>query len=159
MGTHTISIEMKFLVLLSLALAVSAKYYDPEDIKSALGSTQFTDRSGNSVSLDSLQGKYIGLYFSASWCGPCRRFTPKLAAVYNKIVGDGDFEVIWASRDRSSYESDKYFQKMPWIRMPYSAKNSVYELFYDVFDLTYIPNLVILDPSFNVININARYDV
>ena len=34
------------------------------------------DNRGKKVSSDQLSGKYVGLYFSASWCGPCRSFTP-----------------------------------------------------------------------------------
>ena len=39
---------------------------------------ELLDAGGQEVSIDELKGKYVGLYFSASWCGPCRTFTPKL---------------------------------------------------------------------------------
>ena len=55
-------------------------------------------------------------------------------------------------------EADKYYTKMPWIRIPFSDKDRSYDLF-KLFNLIYIPNLVIIDPDFNVVNINARYDV
>ena len=38
-------------------------------------------KNGNLVALDEsdlAQKKIYGLYFSAHWCGPCRKFTPKL---------------------------------------------------------------------------------
>ena len=38
------------------------------------------------LTTDALRGKkVIGVYFSADWCGPCRKFTPELVSFYNKI--------------------------------------------------------------------------
>ena len=41
--------------------------------------SELLDTDGNEVLLDEIKGKYIGLYFSASWCGPCRAEHPNLA--------------------------------------------------------------------------------
>ncbi|GAB4839792.1 hypothetical protein Ancab_020502 [Ancistrocladus abbreviatus] len=41
--------------------------------------------NGDQVKIDTLKGKKVGLYFSASWCGPCQRFTPRLIEVYNDL--------------------------------------------------------------------------
>lgn len=44
------------------------------------------DADGNAVSLAELKKKkFIGVYCSASWCGPCRQFTPQLVDFYKKI--------------------------------------------------------------------------
>jgi nucleoredoxin len=43
----------------------------------------------------------IGLYFSASWCGPCKAFTPKLAACYKALKERGaPFEIVFISSDK-----------------------------------------------------------
>ncbi|CAN0006606.1 unnamed protein product, partial [Hapterophycus canaliculatus] len=39
-------------------------------------------------------------YFSASWCGPCRKYTPQLAALYNRAKSQHKaFEVVFVSLD------------------------------------------------------------
>ena len=44
--------------------------------------------------------KYVGIYFSAHWCPPCRNFTPVLAEFYNAVNQNGKiFEVIFVSSD------------------------------------------------------------
>eukprot|EP00966_Prymnesium_polylepis_P211516 4897957-Prymnesium_polylepis.1 len=33
---------------------------------------------------EALQGKLVALYFTASWCGPCRAFSPRLVELYDR---------------------------------------------------------------------------
>ena len=37
---------------------------------------------GKHVSICELRGETVGLYFSAQWCVPCQKFTPRLKSVY-----------------------------------------------------------------------------
>jgi len=73
-----------------------------------------------------------GLYFSAHWCPPCRGFTPELAKFYKQMkekVGD-KFEIIFISSDRSEGDWKGYFAEMPWLSIPFSARD---------IKVTYIP--------------------
>lgn len=61
--------------------------------------------------------KLIGLYFSARWCGPCRKFTPDLVAYYNRVVAaHPEFEIVFVSNDRSEPAMEAYMRdmQMPW---------------------------------------------
>jgi hypothetical protein len=44
-------------------------------------SANLVNARGETVTAASLAGKVVGFYCSASWCGPCRNFTPRLAQV------------------------------------------------------------------------------
>jgi len=66
-----------------------------------------------------------GLYFSAHWCPPCRGFTPELAKFYNEMkkkVGD-KLEIVFISSDRSEADWKGYFAEMPWLALPFSARD------------------------------------
>ena len=73
-------------------------------------------KGGESLASDTLAGKYVGLYFSAHWCPPCRRFTPQLAETYQKVTSknDGQFEIVFVSGDKDAGQFDEYFAEMPW---------------------------------------------
>ncbi|KAJ6981406.1 nucleoredoxin 1 [Populus alba x Populus x berolinensis] len=53
--------------------------------------------NGDQVKVSNLVGKIVGFYFSGSWCGPCRNFTPLLVEVYEQLSSKGDFEVVRVS--------------------------------------------------------------
>lgn len=48
---------------------------------------------GSTARLSDLRGKYVVLQFWGSWCGPCRRENPGLAALYQKYHARG-FEIF-----------------------------------------------------------------
>ena len=63
------------------------------------------------------QKKLIAIYFSAHWCGPCRKFTPQLVDYYNRMAPQHpEFEVIFVSLDKSQFAFDTYVREtnMPW---------------------------------------------
>ncbi len=96
--------------------------------------------------------KFIAVYFSASWCGPCRQFTPKLVEWYEQHLSRrGDFEVIFVSRDRSEQELTDYMReyKMPFPAVDYSRlrRNALAS-----FAGPGIPCLVLLDPDGTVLS-------
>lgn len=94
------------------------------------------------MKISSLIGKNVGLYFSASWCPPCRRFTPVFAGVYEELASKGDFEVIFVSSDRDEDSFKDYFSKMPWLSIPFSDSETVKRL-KELFKVRGIPHLVV----------------
>lgn len=103
------------------------------------------------VNVSELRGKTVALYFSASWCGPCRQFSPQLIEVYNELLSKNDFEVVFVSADRDEESFNGYFSKMPWLAIPLSdseTKNRLDELF----EVNGIPSLVILNGNGEVLS-------
>ncbi|RVW47305.1 putative nucleoredoxin 1 [Vitis vinifera] len=107
--------------------------------------------NGHQVKVESLKGKKIWLYFSASWCGPCRRFTPKLVEAYNELSSNDDFEIIFVSGDNDDESFNGYFSKMPWLAIPFSDSDARDQL-NELFKVMGIPNLVMLDESGKVLS-------
>ncbi|KAK6931054.1 DC1, partial [Dillenia turbinata] len=103
------------------------------------------------VKIQSLKGKKIGLYFSASWCGPCQRFTPNLVELYNELSEKGDFEVVFVSADEDDESFKGYFSKMPWLAIPFSDSETRDRLD-GLFKVMGIPFLVIIDEDGKVVS-------
>jgi nucleoredoxin len=73
-----------------------------------------------SVSLDkSLKNiKVVGLYYSASYCPPCHKFTPLLAKVYEELKDLG-LEIILIPSDKTQEAYEDYYKTHPWLSLPY----------------------------------------
>ena len=115
------------------------------------------DSKGNKVSSDALAGKYVGLYFSASWCGPCRVFTPSLINFRNKHKVE--FEVVLVGVDGSPKAQANYMKKykMPWLAMQNQSLESKETS--QATGVTQIPSLVILDPDGKILSKDGKKEI
>jgi nucleoredoxin len=91
-----------------------------------IGTTPIMRKAGGVIKINDLlkESKAVGVYFSGSWCPPCKQFTPVLIDYYdraNKVVPDGgkNFNIVFASVDRSYDEFNAYWGKMPWDALPF----------------------------------------
>lgn len=97
-----------------------------------------------------MEGKTVGLYFSASWCGPCRHFTPELVEVYNDVSAKGGLEIVFVSADETVESFNEYFSKMPWVAVPFSDSDTRRKV-NRLLKVSGIPHLVFLDEYGNVL--------
>lgn len=90
--------------------------------------------------------KFYLFYYTASWCGPCKAFTPKLVSFYDEYRPKGnDFELILITSDSDEGDMEKYAatMHMQWPQL----KLSKVDRFKKEFNHpgTGIPNLVLTD--------------
>lgn len=96
--------------------------------------------------------KYFGLYYSASWCGPCRQFTPGFVSTYRQIKQRyPQFEVVFISADRNASDMREYMKadNMPWTALKYDLRQQNPELLRYAGDG--IPCLVLVDSAGRVL--------
>ncbi|GIL56515.1 hypothetical protein Vafri_11866 [Volvox africanus] len=115
-----------------------------------LGASPLLGKGEAKIPLSSITGpnKVIGLYFSAHWCPPCRRFTPQLASTYKRFKDEdpraADWEIIFVSRDRDQASFDEYYSEMPWLAVPYTEKKIAAGLS-KLYHVKGIPTLVLIN--------------
>ena len=149
------------LIALITSLSLSSFFSLSANEKSADDSDLFPskmlDSTGKSVSSDVLDGKIVGIYFSAQWCPPCRHFTPSLVEFRNK--NSKDFEVVFVSSDRSPEDQLKYMEKygMKWYTLPHGSDAA--KKLSKKYEVRGIPSLVIVDSKGNTITKDGRRDV
>ena len=110
------------------------------------------------VPVSSLDDKYVGVYFSAHWCGNCRQFTPKLRKIYLDLKKqNAPFEIVFCSADKDQKGFEEYFSSMPWLAVPFENEE-IRQNLSSLFEVSGIPRFVMLSPE-GVINPNAREEV
>jgi len=100
---------------------------------------------------DIKQHKYVAIYFSAVWCGPCRETTPKLVEFYNQLdeKQKKNLEIVFFSYDRDQQMMNNYMamDKMPWKALKFSERAGLpYKATRNA-----IPNMIIVDQNGKVL--------
>lgn len=99
------------------------------------------------MKVSELEGKVVGLYFSANWYRPCRNFNQVLDAAYQDLKNRGaGFEIVFVSSDENLVAFNNYHASMPWLAVPYSDLETRKAL-NQKYDVEGIPYLVVLQPD------------
>lgn len=97
------------------------------------------------------------VYFSAHWCVPCQKFTPKLIQFYvdNQLV-NGKIQLIFVSKDQDINAMWKYMTQlnMPWPAVDFNKALSVN--FLNSIQGPGIPDLVLVDKMGKVLASSHR---
>jgi thiol-disulfide isomerase/thioredoxin len=132
--------------------------FKPAGDTAATASTSVFDKilDGNLVKLDgkSLKKyeltakptKYYLFYYTASWCGPCQKFTPSLVEFYDKNKPNNDaFEIVLVTSDNDEEAMEGYAveKKMNWPQLKLSKVDKFKKEFKHPGGG--IPNLVLTD--------------
>ncbi|KAL8449856.1 hypothetical protein Emed_002819 [Eimeria media] len=108
---------------------------------------KFVTTKGETVDASVLKGKTVGIYFSASWCPPCQRFTAKLVETVKKLKERGEqVELVLVSNDRDEESFNAYFSKMNWLAVPFkdAATRAVAQ---DTLGVRSLPTLIWVDSN------------
>jgi len=94
------------------------------------------------------------LYYSAGWCGPCRRFTPDLVRFYRRLKDEelAKVEIVFVSSDRSASDMVEYMEedRMEWPAIPYNLLQKR-QIVHD-YEVKGIPCLVLIDSEGKVVS-------
>lgn len=99
-----------------------------------------------STALKRKPAEYYVFYYTASWCGPCQRFTPGLVDWYKKNKND-NFEIFLISSDRNAEAMEGYAKskKMPWPHLAFNEVRAFKGQFREEHGVRGIPSLIVCD--------------
>ena len=129
-----------------------------ENKNSYFGAVFDTHVQGELV-VESISSKtLVGIYFSGSWCPPCKTFLPVLIDFYKEINFDEpQFEIFFASCDTDDAQYKAFFEKMPWKAFPYNDERI--NRFKALYGVTGIPKLIVLTPDGLLVTKEGRIDI
>ncbi|MBR4253065.1 MAG: hypothetical protein IKQ15_12345 [Kiritimatiellae bacterium] len=111
------------------------------------------DSAGNPAAPSVLDGQIVGLYFSASWCPPCRAFSPVLVEFAEKLRAEGKpFTLVLVGCDPTRDAALEYMNshRMPGYLVP--PESDARKRLERLLDVEYIPQLVVIDSRTRILD-------
>jgi nucleoredoxin len=126
--------------------------FRPRSLDETFAASTVINSAGDKQTLTELVSStavdYLVFYFSASWCGPCKGFTPRLKTWYESKqaapAAGKTFEIVLVSGDRTPSDFAAYFEHMPWSALSFDCKESASD-FNKLFNVEGIPTVAVLD--------------
>lgn len=105
----------KFFLLICILFAVMHFAHSSADFKGAKDPIAAYELTPTGqvvpVTVDPHATRYLALYHSAGWCGPCRAFTPRLEEFYEAAGRAGrKFQLVMINLDRSQDDMVAYLR-------------------------------------------------
>lgn len=125
-----------------------------DDHRNTMLPATLADKNGGVVQSTTLNGKIVGFYFTASWCGPCKVFTPPLIKFRDHYKDQ--FEIVMVGSDRSPEDHAAYMKKynMPWPATEHGSFAS--RFLYERYGVASVPTLVIVRADGSTITTDGR---
>jgi thiol-disulfide isomerase/thioredoxin len=170
--TNSCGLALACLFMASSIIPVTARDSDQTSLKHlsladfVSEDSQLLDVRSGKVSREVLKGKFVGVYFSAHWCGPCRSFTPILQKF--RDANKENFEVVFLSMDidrANRSRNANLAKKKEYVKsanMNWYTIDCDYPTSYKSFKKSGrrgIPTLVVFSPDGKYVTNNGKNDV
>lgn len=112
---------------------------------------RMTDPSGRSFSVAELKGAVVVLDFWASWCAPCRAYTPRMRELYQRFrERNVVFVAVSFDEDDGKWRRAMAELKMEWMQGLVEGGFKENSPVKQMFGITGIPHVVVVGPDGNV---------
>ncbi|MGL5682684.1 MAG: TlpA family protein disulfide reductase [Marinifilaceae bacterium] len=115
-----------------------------------LPNATYKNQNEESVSLESLKGKYLYIDFWATWCGPCCAEIPHLKKLEEKFHGKNiEFVSISCDKDLTKWKDMVQKEQLGGIQLNVRDDRALM----DAFGIRGIPYFVLVDPQGKIVNV------